>query len=156
WPGGPDVDVCGSNKDDYLLVTDAGGGGTSISGGIGNDTIDAKNNKIDYLWGGPGSNSATIDWCLPNGKIKDTATQFVHVTKVKVKCTGVKPSTRRTSSAAITYPFEEPLIDCSATPAGEFRVGIARNPTMHAVDATPNVDWETVAFSALLYELKND
>jgi hypothetical protein len=151
WPGGPN-DVCGSFKDDSLWVTDAAGGGTSISAELGNDAINAQNTKIDYIWGGPGDNSAKIDWCLPDGKIHDETTDVAHVKKVKVKCTGVKRSSRRLSAAAITYPYEEPLIDCTVTRGGQWRVAVAHEPVVRAVDATANVDWQTVAFSALLYQ----
>jgi hypothetical protein len=155
FPGGS-IDVCGTFKGDSLWVTDNAGGGTQVWAGSGNDIVRANNKKIDYIWGGPGKNSATIDWCLPNGQIHDTTVDVAHVKKVKTKCTGVKRSSRHTAATAITYPYEEPLIDCTATSAGRFRVVVARDPTMRAVDATPNVDWQTVAFSAVLYQLSPD
>jgi len=146
----PNGDVCGGFQNDSLTVNDKGGPGTQIWGGPGDDVINAKNSMVDEIWGDSGHNKATIDWCLPDGKVHDTVHNVPNPKKVKVTCHNVKQSGKHASAAAITYPYAEPLIDCTVTANGEWRVAGAHEPLVHAVDATPNVDWQTVAFSALL------
>lgn len=152
--GGPSPagDVCGTPHDDSLKVTDTAGAGTQIWAGPGRDVVNAKNGRIDEIWGGTGSNKATIDWCLPDGKIHDGTHDIAKLTKVKVNCTGVTQSRRFRSGAAVTYPYDEPYISCTVSTTGKRLMSITREPVVNAVDATANVDWQTVAFSALLYE----
>jgi len=74
------------------------------------------------------------------------------VTKVKVTCLGVKQSPKKfRSAAAVTYPYDEPYISCTVSRSGKRLMSVSREPFVQAADATPNVDWETVAFSAVLY-----
>jgi hypothetical protein len=152
FAGGPSPtgDVCGTLHNDSLKVSDTGGAGTHVSAGAGKDVIKAQNRKIDEIWGGSGSNGATIDACLPDGKIHDTTHDIAHVTVVKVTCTGVKQS-HAYRAATPTYPYDEPYVLCTVGTSGQRLVSIARDPQVNAVDATANVDWQTVAFSAVLY-----
>jgi len=153
FPGGqsPTGDVCGSFRDDTITVTDTHGGGTEVWAGPGNDTVNTQNHRVDEILGGPGKNSATVDACLPDGKIFDHTVDVAHVKKKKVKCTDVTLTRRVQAGAAPTYPYDEPDILCTVSTNGKRLVSVAREPTMRAVDATANVDWQTVAFSALLY-----
>jgi hypothetical protein len=154
FPGGPSPtgDACGTVHDDSIRVSDSGGDGTHIWAGPGKDAVNAQNKRIDEIWGGSGD-TATIDWCLPDGKIHDHAIGIARPKKVKVQCIGVKPSSHKLQSrAAITYPYDEPYISCTVSTSGKRLMSISREPLVNAVDATANVDWQTVAFSALLYK----
>lgn len=148
----PNGDVCGTVHNDSLKVTDTAGAGTHVSAGAGRDVIKAQNRRIDEIWGGPGANSATIDWCLPDGKVHDTTHDVAaaKIVKVKVNCVGVT-QTHRYRSATITYPIVEPDVLCTVGTSGKRLITIPSEPEMNAVDATANVDWQTVAFSAVLY-----
>src|SRR5215217_6233551 len=106
----PDGDVCGTVHNDSLKVTDTRGSGTQIWGGPGNDVINAQNRHIDEIWGGTGKNTATVDSCLPDGKIHDHTNDIASVKKVKVTCPGVTQSRKLRSAAAVTYPYDEPYI----------------------------------------------
>jgi hypothetical protein len=153
FAGGPSPtgDACGTLHDDSIKVSDSGGAGTHIWAGPGRDVVNAQNKKIDEIWGGRGD-KATIDWCLPDGKIYDHANGIANPTKVKVNCVGVTRSSKLLSRSAITYPYDEPYISCTVGTSGRRLMSISRDPFVQAIDATPNVDWQTVAFSALLYK----
>ena len=103
-------DACGTSHDDSMKIVDSPTGGTQVWAGPGNDNVDAKNGKIDEIWGGADNNSATIDWCLPNGKIHDTVHDAppARVKKVKVKCTDATSKSRRRGDAPIDLPYVEP------------------------------------------------
>ena len=153
--GGPQVSVCGSFKNDELKINRGGGHGTQIWAGPGNDRIEDQNGAINEIWGGTGKNSASIDICKgTGGAVRDT----VHdvgakgLTTKLVKCPGLRTgSSRRLPQQATEYPKIPPFIHCGRT-GGRHWIGI-EDPEMRAVDATRNVDFQTVAFSAVLYRL---
>jgi hypothetical protein len=157
--GGPQVPVCGSFENDELKVKRGSGHGTQIWAGPGDDYIDDQNAAINEIWGAAGRNTAKIDVCKGTaGRIHDSVHDISRkgLEKVLVKCPAdVKPSVSRLSTQrGITFPKSEPDVFCGRA-GGKRYMGIS-DPVMRAVDATPNVDFQTVAFSALLYRRTAD
>jgi hypothetical protein len=145
--------LCGGRGDDKIYSTHV----NPIWGYQGNDMIyaaqsPARANDID---GGPGSDRAYVDTqdlanlrnveqCKLNGKgswrsCKSLAAAYaVHVSAVR---------------RALTYPVWQNYLQCRLSPTSSSReILFLLEPVMRAVDATPQPDWQTVAFKASLYK----
>jgi RTX calcium-binding nonapeptide repeat (4 copies) len=140
----PDA-LCGTTKKDSFK---AAGGGDSIWGFQQQDTIDARNKGPDEIWGGPGRDIIYADSC---DKIYSDYGARDRVVK-KGDCPDVVKSHYR-AGASLDYPAYLATMECLRDPTnGVFVIRFIEQPTMLAVDATPQVDWQTVAWSGALFE----
>jgi hypothetical protein len=122
-------------------------GGKVICAYPGGDTIAAKNTKADEIVGGPGLDTAKIDGT------KDTVWPDVE------QCRGFRgnrcpPASKAKLLAASQVQFfkEEPIVVCDIDPRNENRrLWIVLEPRVRAADTTARVDWQTVAYRAILY-----
>ena len=149
--GGPTVEVCGSFHNDALTVRRGGGGGTKIWAGPGSDEIDDRNGAVNLIMAGDRRDAVKIDVCKGLHGVQDNIQGAVaKVTKVRVKCPGTKDSDRTLSQRKVIYPRTTPAVGCGRS-QGRRYVEIL-DPELRAVDATRNVDFQKVAFRALLYK----
>jgi hypothetical protein len=136
--------LCGTDDGDGFT---ARAGSHHIEGFRGDDNIVAVNGYPDEkIWGGPGRDTGTFDKC-DRGRIKGVEKMNFS----KSRCTP-KPKPRR-RTAALTYPFWQPTVECGlGAETGRPRIRFVHEPLIRAADTTANVDWQTVAWSGLLYK----
>jgi hypothetical protein len=131
--------ICGSNENDVLKATHGPG---AIWGYRGNDTLRSANGDPDEVIGGDGTDTATIDAC-------DTPTSIEKITRKP--CKSVTPF--HTSAYGTTvYPVWAPTIECTQMSDGRRLMRFLEDPELRAVDATDNVDWQTVAWKGAVFK----
>jgi hypothetical protein len=136
--------ICGSQYPDKITVTGRKGSSSIWTFG-GVDYVNAKNKKPDEIWNGPGRDSGAYDSC-------DVVHDIDAGQVAPGKCPGVKASSGLRSLAAIDYPGYLPVMDCRLASDGRRLIRFDEEPAMRAVDATSRVDWQTVAWSGLMYK----
>ncbi len=138
--------LCGTNASETFHP----GPGDWVYGNGGNDRIWAANGNPNKLWGGPGSDWAQID---PKG---DTAV-------------GVEKAVKKSRALSARFLFQSALwrlgVDVPAY-TGTFEclsdsyqgrwIRVMEEPTMRAFDVTKAVDWQQVAWSALVFRQADD
>jgi hypothetical protein len=148
-PGEP---MCGSRQGDRLKATQWGS--HHMAGYQGNDVFHARNRARagDEIVGGSGRDTAYID---ANDRVVG-----VEVCK-PIRCP--KPSaylSRRRidkprSASQLRYPAYQSKIECRRAPSDQKpQMWFLMEPQLRPVDATPGVDWQTVAWSPALYKLE--
>jgi hypothetical protein len=138
--------LCGTRGNDQLKALRASGPG-EVFGYQGDDVLDARNGKPDEVYGGPGRDSGRFDAC---DKVRDMEA----VTGQAPTCPGV---TKRTmAKTGLDYPSFRAKMECSLESDGVRRVRFIRYPSVRAADATPQVDFQTVAWYGYLYKLGPD
>jgi hypothetical protein len=144
---------CGSRYADTIV---ARGGGDTVYAAQGNDFIDARNRKPDEIFPGlPGdADWGKFDSCdTSNGPLPKKLRKY-QSTK---PCPEVYPSPRalngRLSPAELVYPKINATIECYARGDGTWMIRFVEEPRMRAVDSTRRVDWQSVAWSSVLYKL---
>lgn len=142
WP----TALCGTRGNDQLRALRASGPG-EVFGYQGNDVLDARNGKPDEVYGGPGRDSGKFDAC---DKVRDMEA----VAGQAPACPGVNKRTM--AATALDYPSVRAKMECSLEADGVRRVRFIRYPGMRAADATPQVDFQTVAWYAYLFKLGDD
>jgi len=163
----PSQPLCGSLKNDTLISKN----GHNIEAFKGNDTICANNGYEDDIWGGPevrGGDRALVDaedlagaspaaW----GRKRDIET----VTRRRIGW-AKKACPRRGSYAAATLraqrpaqtplrgPAYGPIIFCDVEPGttDRWRIWFPQEPVLRAADQGRGIQWQTVAWSAVLYK----
>lgn len=133
--------ICGSQQPDRITAT---GGAAYIETFGGADYVNAQNRKPDEIWNGSGIDEGLFDSCdriydLDEGK-KSTAA-----------CPGVTSRTKRTPQRR-RFPVQLPPLECRGDARGGRRFRFSRLPIVRAIDATSQVDWQNVGWSAFLYE----
>jgi hypothetical protein len=132
FPGTVNHDfLCGTRGDDTFIAV---GGGDSAWGYTGADDFRARNGVPDEVYGGPGVDKGVFDPC-------DRVMDVEHARK------GPCPKPERRLGAADVLPFTRPVVECYYDSAGDRTLDILAEPQMRAVDATPEVDFQTVAWS---------
>jgi hypothetical protein len=138
----PKGTICGSQQADRITAT---GGAAYIETFGGVDYVNARNGKPDEIWNGSGLDGGLFDSC-------DRVYDLDKGEQSTAKCPGV---TAGTSGFRMTqgrrFPFQLPSISCDSAGGGR-RFRFSGMPIMRAVDATRNVDWQNVAWSALLFQ----
>jgi hypothetical protein len=133
--------ICGSRFDDTLRSKK----GHPIWGYPGKDLISARNGKVDEIRGGPGKDTAIVD-------SKDTVWGDVEKCLPYVRCPGSRAQPKRLAVSQVQFFKEEPIVVCDLEPGTENRrLWVAMEPRMRAADTTNRVDWQTVAYRAILY-----
>jgi hypothetical protein len=138
--------LCGTNRSDRISVPRLGNfietWGASVWTFGGNDTINARNRRPDEIDGGAGNDRGQFDACdrLHNVEVAD----------VSGDCPGVKPGVSRPTSD-LEYRYNFARIECTTGLDGQRLIRLAEKPLVRAVDATPAVEWQFVAFSPSLY-----
>jgi hypothetical protein len=137
--------LCGTSQADVLTATRGGGG---IWGYQGNDTLMARNGAPDEVFGGRGRDTATLDRC-------DSPAGIEQVTRSKRSCNGVSPLHNAMFHSTLPGPNDYPAflatLECGKTADGGRMVRFLEEPELRAVDVTDAVDWQTVAWSALVF-----
>jgi hypothetical protein len=143
--------LCGSRMADRLTASPRGG--HHIRGFQGNDLIRAQNGEADEIRGDSGRDTAYID-------AKDV------VVGVEV-CKPIPCRSARLSASAVTHPsrtvgadeFRYPAYisrtECRVLDDGTRQMWFISEPILRAVNASPRVDWQTVAWSPVLYKFEN-
>jgi hypothetical protein len=134
--------ICGTNDNDVLTATRGGG---AIWGYRGNDTLRARNGSPDEVIGGDGTDSATIDESC------DTTTSIEKITRKPGPCNGVTPF-HSYMYGPTDYPAFEATLKCGMTSDGTRMMRFLEEPILRAVDATDKVDWQTVAWSGVIFK----
>lgn len=139
-PSIPNVPFCGTPGHDTMH----GRAGNVIYGQHGNDIIDARNGQRDNIYGGPGR-----DVALTDSPVLDTIESGIE--RVRARRPAAAAASWRPAQF-FNYPFYPPAIQCQFDGAtGGRMMRIAEEPTIRAADATRRADWQTVAYSPLLY-----
>jgi hypothetical protein len=134
----------GSRHNDVLRSSR---GGKVICAYGGSDSISAKNRKADEIVGGPGLDTAKIDG-------KDTVWPDVEQCPgyARNRCPRAAKATKLLAASQVQFFKEEPIVVCDIHPRNENRrLWIVLEPRMRAADTTVRVDWQTVAYRAILY-----
>jgi hypothetical protein len=148
-----DESLCGGRGNDKITSTRA----NLIWAYQGNDFIDAAQSPTfaNEINGGPGNDRAYVDRydlsaltgvesCKLNGKGR-----WRPCASLVRKFGRRQPETKRD----YTYPIYQNYLQCRvSTWTGDREILFFDEPLMRAVDATPNPDWQTVAFKATLYK----
>ena len=134
--------ICGSPNADKITAT---GGGAYIETFGGVDVVNAKNGKPDEIWNGSGLDSGSFDSC-------DRVYDLDKGTKATAACPGVTSRSTKRQGARVRYPVRLPAVQCQADGAHGRRFRFSALPIVRAFDATPQVDWQNVTWSALLVE----
>jgi hypothetical protein len=138
--------VCGTNRRDRISVPKLGNfvetWGASVWSFGGDDTINARNARPDEIDGGAGNDRGQFDSC--------DRVHNVEVANVSGDCPGVRPGVAK-SPNDLEYRYNNARIECTTGLDGQRMIRLAEKPLMHAVDATPAVDWQFVAFTPTLY-----
>jgi hypothetical protein len=136
----PGVSICGSRYDDKLPSKL----GATIWGYAGKDTIQARNGRADEISGGPGKDTATVD-------AKDTV-KGVEKCLGRPSCPRASASVKRLTASQVQFVLEEPIVVCDLEPGSENRrMWLPLEPKMRAADTTSRIDWQTVAYTPVLY-----
>jgi hypothetical protein len=143
--------VCGTLGNDWWQVPKNVDNGVAIWGYEGNDRILARNGKSESIFGGKGADEGWFDPC-------DHVASDVEKRHVSKKpCPGVKKKSKRRRglrAQGIVYPLPDAgIIECTLDLTGRRLVRVSQEPQMRAVDATPQVDYQFVAYSPALYRL---
>jgi hypothetical protein len=131
--------LCGSRGRDFFETR---GGGDAVWAYQGNDTIDSRDLKPDEVWGGPGRDTADTDPC-----------DEVHGVEKRTQggaCPGVDASPVRRLQASDELPYFPPVVECWTAPDGSRRIDYLWEPEIRALDVTPNVDFQTVAWQTVV------
>src|SRR5262245_30348123 len=116
----PDL-LCGSREKDTLTAV---GGGDTLWSYQGDDQLNARNGKVDLVYGGPGTDKGAFDAC---DKVYAVETQQAS----PPVCPGVR--TRSLAGAAgDRVPYRSPAIECVKRSSGGFLVRFINQPTMRA------------------------
>ena len=134
--------LCGTGGKDTLTAV---GGGDTVWGYQGDDQLKARNGKVDLVYGGPGADAGAFDAC-------DTVYEVETQQAGAPSCPGVKGMSVAAAGATPAPWWSNPIIECSANPEspGTWRVRIIKQPSMRAIDVSSAVDWQFVAWSAVL------
>jgi hypothetical protein len=133
--------LCGTRgKDTFTAV----GGNDHAWGYQGVDDFGARNGFPDEVYGGPGIDKGRFDPC---DKVVD-----VEYKSVGGSCPGVVP---RRLAGADDLPFDGPVVECLRGPYGERILNVLMEPQVRAIDTTPQVDFQTVAWSAGILRMDN-
>jgi hypothetical protein len=121
------------------------GGGDILWGYLGDDKLNARNGKVDLVYGGPGVDSGSFDAC-------DTPYDVESKQANAPVCPGVKTRSLAVAGQAAPLPIGAPVIECDDDPKapGAWRVRFLKQPTMRAIDVSNAVDWQYVAWQTVL------
>lgn len=131
--------LCGSRHADVFFP----GRGDTVWGHQGADFVRARNGAPNEVWGGPGKDVANLDSC-------DTAHGIEAPNQSGKPCPVVV--TRRMFALATVYPFTAPRLECERDAGARPLIRFAAYPLVRAVDVSARVDWQNVAWSALLFQ----
>jgi hypothetical protein len=105
--------------------------------------VRARNGAPNEIYGGPGEDVANLDSCdRPHN---------IQVPRWATKPCPTVTDSRRLSGVAPAYPYTPPRLACERDAAGRPLIRFVAYPVVRAVDMTARVDWQSVAWSALLY-----
>lgn len=131
----PNEIICARGGNDRVEVRFIG---TKVYSGPGVDTINSRQATPQIpneIWGGEGRDTATVDrWDNWKG-----------VESLRSTSGGPALSERK----AVTYPAVQPRIRCQIA-NGQRQLIFDSTPQLRAVDSTPRVDWQSVAWSPVL------
>lgn len=142
--------LCGSRYADRLTASKWGG--HHMRGFQGNDVFRARNKSPDEIRGDSGHDTAYID--------ANDSVVGVEVCKPgpcpysKLRASTAAPHRRRAAEEP-HYPAYISRTECRVLDDGTRQLWFISEPILRAVDATPRVDWQTVAWSPVLYKLES-
>ena len=134
--------LCGSRGPDSITAV---GGGDYVDGKHGNDDIGARNGQPDEVYGGPDLDRGRFDPCDRVWNVEKRA--------VAGRCPDVHAGRRFVTASPA--PYSRPVIECVTTSDGKRWIDVLFEPQMRALDVTPLVDFQTVAWSAVILEFVN-
>lgn len=135
------VPICGSRYDDTLRSRH----GHSIWAYPGKDVISARNGKADEIRGASGVDRAVVD-------AKDIVWGDVERCPPYPRCPRARTTARQLAVSQVQFFKEEPIVVCDLEPGTENRrLWLPLEPKVRAADSTDRVDWQTVAYRAILY-----
>lgn len=131
-------ELCGSRQGDRFRTS---GGGDSVWGFEGNDTVAARDGRPDEIWGGPGrGDTGVFDEC--------DRIHGIERARVSGACPHVKGGGRR-YFASESLPYFPPVVECFVSDGTRF-VFFLFEPQVRALDVTNRVDFQTVAWLPVL------
>jgi hypothetical protein len=134
--------LCGTGGKDSLTAV---GGGDTVWGYQGDDQLKARNAKVDLVYGGPGADTGAFDAC-------DTVYEVETQQASAPSCPGVKTRSLAAVAGTAPLPLSSPVLECADDPnvPGGWRVRFIKPPGMRAIDVSEQVDWQYVAWQAVL------
>lgn len=134
-----DRPLCGTPGKDRII----GVWGNVVYAQPGNDVIDVDNNRPDDVWGGPGRDRAIVDrFDRVHGDVESSR---------RLSGATAPGSSDLPRQNGVVYPWYQATLECQLDARGRRIIRFAEEPTVRAVDASARVDWQTVAWSSLLY-----
>jgi hypothetical protein len=124
-----------------------------IGGASGNDVIKTRNSEEDLISGGKGHDLAVIDKYDAFARGSARASGIEHCRPVAV-CKTVSSYALR-NATQLEYPEQPSSIQCQENTVGTsypYMLRFAEEPTIRAADSTRHADWQTVAWSAVLFK----
>lgn len=143
--------LCGSRMADRLEASTWGN--HHIRGFQGNDVIRAQNGDPDEIRGDSGRDTAYVD---PVDSVVG-----IEVCRPAAACRAARLNARLTTQVPrylgpdeFDYRAYISRTECRLLPDGTRQMWFISEPILRAVDATPRVDWQTVAWSPVLYRFE--
>jgi len=133
----PDT-LCGTRGNDQMIAV---GGGDSAWGYTGADDFRARNGLPDEIYGGPGVDKGLFDPC----------DQVLNVEHASRSGSCHERPRRLGSVGALTYV--PPVVECYYDANGARTLNVLVEPQVWAVDATAQVDFQTLAWSVGLFRV---
>ena len=132
---GPNEIICAKGGNDKVVVRYIG---TKVWSGPGADVINTRQRpqSPNEIWAGSGRDNATVD----------AFDSVKNAESIRSTASAGSPSDR----AAWTYPVYQPRISCRIA-EGQRRLYFEQTPRMRAVNRSGRVDWQSVAWSPVLW-----
>jgi hypothetical protein len=144
--------LCGSSKADRLTASTWGN--HHIQAFQGDDLIRARNGDPDEIRGDTGYDTAYVD--------ANDSVVGIEVCKPAAACRAARRNAsvgmrapRGVGADAFRYPAYISRTECRLLDDGTRQMWFISEPILRAVDASPRVDWQTVAWSPVLYKFEN-
>jgi hypothetical protein len=143
--------LCGSRWNDRLTASKYGG--HHMRGYQGDDVFRARNGQADEINGDPGHDTAYVD---SSDKVVgvEVCKPIQACRNVRVRTTTVARRPTKRGADELRYPAYLSRTECRVREDGRREIWFISEPLLRAVDSTPRVDWQTVAWSPVLYKLE--
>jgi hypothetical protein len=142
--------LCGSRMADRLTASTWGN--HHIRGFQGNDIIRARNGDPDEIRGDAGHDTAYID--STDSVVGVEVCRPIPCHQARMSAMPAARPSRPLGADELRYPAYISRTECRVLEDGTRQMWFISEPILRAVDATPRVDWQTVAWSPVLYKLE--
>jgi hypothetical protein len=143
--------LCGSRKADRLTASTWGN--HHIRGFQENDIIRARNGDPDEIRGDGGHDTAYVD-AVDSVVGVEVCRPAAACRAARLNAMVANRPSRTLGADELRYPAYISRTECRTLDDGTRQMWFISEPILRAVDATSRVDWQTVAWSPVLYKLE--